>query len=178
QMFKLNPQVDDVADQYAYRHRGVSLLVLGAIEAGGSGCACPESVLLRALVTDLVLNKDDALVMDMEAGVEHLGRGTARGVNAMVIVVEPGQRSLDSARRVARMAKEIGLSRLRFVGNKIGSPEDERFIRESLPDAEFVGMIPFAPSLRSADRAGRSVLDGMDAPLRAVFEGILGKLEE
>lgn len=178
QMFKINPQVDDVADQYAVCHRGVALLVLGAIEAGGSGCACPESVLLRALVTDLVLNKDETLVMDMEAGVEHLGRATARGVDAMVIVVEPGQRSMDSAARVVRMAHEIGLSRLAFVGNKITGPDDERFIRDSLPGQTIVGMIPFSPALRSADRAGRGVLDAMEPDTRQRFEDILARLEE
>jgi len=90
QVFKLNPEVSDIADKFAIRHSGVALLVLGAIESGGSGCACPESTLIRALVTDLVLYKDDALVMDMEAGIEHLGRGSARGVDTMIIVLEPG----------------------------------------------------------------------------------------
>ena len=107
QMFRLNPEVSDIADSYAVEHRGVALIVLGAIEKGGSGCACPESVLIRALVTDLVLYKNEALIMDMEAGVEHLGRATARGVDKLLVVVEPGQRSIDSARRVQRMASEI-----------------------------------------------------------------------
>ncbi|MCU0644166.1 MAG: AAA family ATPase, partial [bacterium] len=109
QIFKLNPEVSDIADRFATIHNGVVLLVLGAIEGGGTGCACPESTLIRALITDLVLYKDDALIMDMEAGIEHLGRGTARGVDAMIIVLEPGQRSIDSAQRVIRMAGEIGL---------------------------------------------------------------------
>ena len=112
QIFKLNPEVSDISDKYAINHEAVALLVLGAIERGGSGCACPENVLTCALVTDLVLRKDDALLMDMEAGVEHLGCATARGVDTMLVVLEPGQRSIDSTRRVIRMAGDIGLSNI------------------------------------------------------------------
>jgi CO dehydrogenase maturation factor len=173
QMFRLNPRVDDVADLCAVRHNGVALLVLGAIEAGGSGCACPESVLLRALVTDLVLHKGESLVMDMEAGVEHLGRATARGVDCMLIVVEPDRRSADSARRVVEMAGQIGLTRLRLVGNKIASPADERFLRDELGGLEFAGMVPYSASLPAADRAGRGVLDAADPAVRTALESIL-----
>jgi CO dehydrogenase maturation factor len=125
QMFKLNPEVADIAEDYALLHNGVALLVLGAIESGGSGCACPESVLIKALVTDLVLHKDEALVMDMEAGVEHLGRGTARGVDTMLVVLEPSRMSFECAERVFRMAGEIDLRDVRVVANKI-EPRDRR----------------------------------------------------
>ncbi len=176
QMFKLNPQVSDLAATYAYTHRGVALLVLGAIEAGGSGCACPESVLLRALVQDLVLHKNEALILDMEAGVEHLGRATARGVDRLIIVVEPGQRAVDSALRIARMAGEIRLHHIAVVGNKVNSPIDESFIQSALPEFELLGMIPYVDKLRSADREGRSVLEALDEQLRQSFQAILGKL--
>lgn len=176
QMFKLNPQVDDIAAGYAYRHDGVSLLVLGAVEQGGSGCACPESVLLRALVQDLVLHKDEALVLDMEAGVEHLGRATARGVDTMIIVVEPGQRSIDCAQRVLRMAGDIGLKDIRIVANKITSVADEQFVRSSLLGRELLGTIPFCEGIRAADRDGKSVLDGCSAELLAAFASILAAL--
>jgi CO dehydrogenase maturation factor len=176
QMFRMNPEVSDVADTYAYKHAGIALLVLGAIEAGGSGCACPESVLLRALVQDLVLHRNDALVMDMEAGVEHLGRATARGVDTLLIVVEPGQRAIDSALRVERMAADIGLTRLQIVANKVAGPEDEAFIRSALPGRELLGVIPHSEAIRSGDRDGRGVLDGLPADLLARFEEILSKL--
>ena len=177
QIFKLNPLVADIADNYAVRHEGVALLVLGAVEQGGGGCACPESVLLRALVTDLVLYKDDALILDMEAGVEHLGRATARGVDTMLVVVEPGQRSLDCARRVQRMAAEIGLRNLAVVGNKITSPEDEAFIRENLAGIDYLGSLPFNEQIRRADRAGVSVLDNLDADGLRPFEQVLEALQ-
>lgn len=104
QVFKLNPDVSDIAQKESARFRGVHLLVLGAIQGGGSGCACPESVLLRALLMDIVLSKDDCVILDMEAGLEHLGRATAQGVDLMLIVVEPGRRAVDTAGNVRRMA--------------------------------------------------------------------------
>ena len=177
QIFKLNPEVSDIADKFATSHNSVALLVLGAIEGGGTGCACPESTLIRALVTDLVLYKDDALIMDMEAGIEHLGRGTARGVDAMIIVLEPGQRSIDSAHRVVRMAGEIGLKNIELVANKIYGQEDEKFIRDAFPDYELLGIIPYSEQFRQSDRNGKSVLDNLSSELLMNFENILNKLE-
>ena len=177
QMFRLNPEVSDIADGYALEHEGVALLVLGAIESGGSGCACPESVLIKALVTDLVLHKDEALVMDMEAGVEHLGRGTARGVDTMLVVLEPSRMSLECAERVFRMAGEIGLGDVRVVANKIASPEDEAWVREAVPNHEIAAVIRHTPGIRAADREGRAVLDGFDADGRATIEDLLRTLE-
>ncbi len=177
QIFRMNPEVSDIARDYAYVHDGVAILVLGAIEAGGSGCACPEGVLVRALVTDLVLYKDEALVMDCEAGVEHLGRATARGVDAMLVVVEPGRGSLDCAARIFRMAEDIGLEDLRVVANKIGTPDDERFVRAGLPGREILASIPFSDAIRRADRAGSSVLEGLSDDASMRFEEILRALE-
>jgi CO dehydrogenase maturation factor len=177
QIFKLNPEVSDIADKYATVHNGVALLVLGAIEGGGTGCACPENVLIRALVTDLVLYKDDALIMDMEAGIEHLGRATARGVDVMLVVLEPGLRSIDSAHRIIRMAGEIGLHTIQFVANKVYGSEDEKFINEAFPDYELLGIIPYSEKFRQSDRNGQSVLNNLDLNLLKNFESILNKLE-
>lgn len=177
QMFKINPEVADIAEKYATPVKGVNLLVLGAVENGGGGCACPESILIRALVTDLVLHKNESLLMDMEAGVEHLGRATAKGVQTMVVVLEPGQRSIDCAHRVIRMAGDIDIKNLRFVANKVTGPEDEAFLRAQFPGHDFLGMIPYSEEIRAADRSGRGVLDGFSEPLVKVFEGILRKLE-
>ena len=177
QIFKLNPEVSDIADNYATKHEGVALLVLGAVDQGGSGCACPENVLIRALVTDLVLVKDDVLVMDMEAGVEHLGRATARGVETMIVVIEPGQRSIDCAKRITRMSNDIGLKNIQFVANKVGGPKDERFIRETFPDQDLLGMIPYSEEIRRNDRDGLSVLDGLSKEMVTRFEAILKELK-
>jgi CO dehydrogenase maturation factor len=185
QIFKLNPEVSDIAGKYAYMHRGVALLVLGAIERGGGGCACAESVLLKALVTDLVLYKGETLVMDMEAGVEHLGRATARGVDEMIVVVEPGQRSIDTARRVIRMSAEIGLPDPAFAINKSRGAADEEFARRALaeamkaegrPEPEVLGVIPYSEEIGACDRDGMGVLDAAGPELRAAFEAIAARL--
>ncbi len=176
QMFKLNPEVADIADNYATLHKGVALLVLGAVENGGSGCACPESVLIKALVTDLVLYKDDALIMDMEAGVEHLGRATARGVNAMLVVVEPGQNSIECALRIIKMTQQIGIKELRFIANKVKDAADEKFIREALAGHEILDFIPYSEEIRKADRVGHSALDSLPPAIVSRFEHILSQL--
>ncbi len=176
-VFKLNPEVSDVAEKYAYTHKGVSLLVLGAVKAGGSGCACPESTFIKALVTNLVMYKNETLIMDMEAGIEHLGRGTARGVDVMAVVVEPGQRSMDCAETIIRMAGEIGLKRVVFIGNKVTGKEDEAFIRDSLAGHEILAMLPYSEAIRQADRDGVSALDTADEALRTKFEEIYSKIE-
>jgi CO dehydrogenase maturation factor len=177
QIFKLNPEVSDIADHYAFLQDGVALLVLGAIEKGGSGCACPENVLIRALVTDLVLVKNETLIMDMEAGIEHLGRSTASGVDTMIVVLEPGQRSIETAQRVIRMGKEIGLKNIQFVANKITSADDEMFIRSAFPEHQLMGTIPYSEEIRLADRIGKSVLDGLSKEMREKFASILSKLQ-
>ncbi|MCP4137781.1 MAG: AAA family ATPase [bacterium] len=176
QIFKLNPEVSDIADSYAFSHNGVSLLILGAVQGGGSGCACPESTLLRALVQDLVLYRDEILLMDMEAGIEHLGRATVRGVNSLVIIVEPGQRSINSAKRISAMAHDIGLSQINIIINKVRSADDEVFVRNSLPDFSILGALPFSDKLGANDRDGVSVLDGLDEDLLKRFEAMAEKL--
>lgn len=176
QIFKLNPRVDDLAQVCGLTHDGVVLLVLGAIEAGGAGCACPEAVLLRALVADLVLNKTEDLVIDFEAGVEHLGRATARGVDALLVVVEPGQRAVDCGRRVVELAGQIGLKDLRIVANKITSPADLDFIRTAFPSLPLAGAIPDHPDLRRNDRLGRGVLDQLDPSVLQAFQALIHQL--
>lgn len=176
QMFKLNPHVSDIAERYAYMHRNIALLVLGAVEKGGGGCACPENVLLKALVTDLVLYKNESLIMDMEAGIEHLGRATARGVDAMLVVIEPGQRSIESAVRIIKMAHDIGLTKIKFLANKVTCPDDAEFIGKALQDQRIIGYLPFTEEIRNSDKLGISVLDGMSDSLRMQFEGILDEV--
>jgi CO dehydrogenase maturation factor len=114
----------------------------------------------------------------MEAGIEHLGRGTARGVDALVVVVEPGQRSIDSAHRIIAMADDIGLKNIKFVLNKVASSQDEDFIRSALAGREVLGVVPYCEDLRRVDRNGKSVLDGIRDEVLREFKNILGKLTE
>jgi len=183
QVFKLNPEVSDVAEKFAFSHNGVELIVLGAVKRGGGGCACPENIFIRALVTDLVLYKNETLIMDMEAGIEHLGRATVTGVDVMVIVVEPGQRSLDCAKTVIEMSKEIGLKNFVIVGNKITNDEDKEFITKEIvkiaaEDSKKIDILflPYSEKIRNADRDGVSALDGMNDGERAVINNLVDKI--
>jgi len=176
QMFKLNPDVADVADQLAYRHENILLMILGAIDSGGGGCACPENVFIKSLITDLVLYKDDVLILDMEAGVEHLGRATARGVDSMLVVVEPGQRAVDCAARIIELSKEIGLTSVQIIGNKVVNQDDEDFIQKAFPDHPILGMIPYQESIRLADRQNRTLLETAPTELVGIFNQMLETL--
>ena len=173
QIFKLNPNVSDVAEKFAISHNGVELLVLGAVKRGGGGCACPENVFIKALVNDLVLYKNETLIMDMEAGIEHLGRATSSGVDVMVIVVEPGQRSLDCADTVIKMSREIGLANFVIVGNKVTCEEDKRFIADGLSGFNVSAFLPYSENIRKADRDGVSALDGMNGEERVILENLV-----
>ena len=178
QVFKINPEVSDVSDKYATTRNGVSLLVLGAVKSGGGGCACPENTFVKALVTSLVLFQNETLIMDMEAGIEHLGRGTAKGVDVLVVVVEPGQRSIDCAVTILRMAHEIGLKRVLIIGNKVTGAADEAFIRNALPGQDFLAVLPYSEAVRNADRDGITALDAPGTGLRDIFAEIIDKIEE
>jgi len=172
QIFRLNPDVADIAEKESACFRGIHLLVLGAIESGGSGCACPESVLLRSLLTEVVLYRDDLVILDMEAGLEHLGRATARGVDLMVVVVEPGQRAVETAASVRRMAGEIGLHRIAVVGNKVASPEDQDFLERAFAGWDLLGCLPYGETIRRADRECLPLVDIAPADVLTRFEAI------
>jgi len=157
--FRLNPKVDDLPESLSVTHRGVRLLRLGSVRGGGAGCICPESALLRALVTHLLLRKNQTLLMDMEAGIEHLGRGTADAMDAFIIVVEPGLRSLGTARQIQGLAAEIGVKRVYLVANKTRGEGDEAFVREYAPDLPLLGSLPFTLDAVAADQSGLAVFD-------------------
>ena len=156
--FQLNPRVDDIPDRFSVSHRGINFLRLGTIEAGGSGCICPESAMLKALVTHLLLYRDEMLILDMEAGVEHLGRATAQAVDAFLAVVEPGRRSLTTAQRVRQLAQDIGIDRVYVVGNKVRNDRDWAFIQAESP-VPVLGYLSANPELTEADLAGAGVFD-------------------
>lgn len=178
QIFKLNPDVADIAEKESAEFRAIHLLVLGAVEAGGSGCACPESILLRALLTDVVLYKDDCVVLDMEAGLEHLGRATAKGVDLMLVVVEPGARAVETAASVRRMAGEIGIQRIAIIGNKVSSPQDQEFLEKAFAGEDLLGFLPFDETIRRADRESLPLVDIADEALMGLFRGLWGKVKE
>ena len=160
--FSLNPRVDDIPDRFSAAHRGIRLLVLGTVQRGGAGCICPESALLKNLVRHLFVGHSEAIIMDMEAGIEHLGRGTAGAVDAFIVVVEPGRRSLQTARAIKRLAADIGIPNVYVVGNKIRSSRDEDFIVEHLPGDKVLGFLPFSEAAIEADMNGVAIFDADD----------------
>ena len=158
QFYKLNPKVDDIPDAYSKTCNGVKLLVLGTVETGGGGCVCPEHVMLKRVINNLVIHRDDVVIMDMEAGLEHLGRGTTEGVDAFVVVIEPGARSVQTYKNVKRLAKDLGVSQVKVVANKVRNEDDENFIRERIPQEDLLGMIHYNTEVIDADRQGKSPL--------------------
>ncbi len=171
-LFSLNPRVDDLVDRYGLRgQEGVRLLVLGTIKGPGTGCFCPESSLLKSLLRHLVLEDDHLLIIDMEAGLEHLGRSTLQGVDILLVVAEPGQRSIDTAARIASMARELGVRNIYAVLNKVSSPEQEAELRRLLGERslECMGVVPLDARMVEADLAGRATMgSGAEGALEAV----------
>jgi len=160
--FTLNPKVDDIPERFSQECDGVKLLVMGTVQGGGSGCICPESTILKALMTHLVLFRNDIVVMDMEAGVEHLGRATSGSVDALVIVVNPGARSRNAAEKIRKLGQDIGIKRIVVLANRVSGEQDEELIRSSMTDFDIIGFIPEADEIVSADRYGRRPFEDID----------------
>lgn len=157
--FTLNPRVDDLPERFSVTHRGVRLLESGAVDLGGSGCICPESAMLKTLFTHLLFREGDVLLLDMYAGVEHLGRATVDFVDAMVVVVEPTRRSLGTAAQIKKLAHDIGLTRLFLVGNKVRNADEKRFLEQETPGLPVAGFLPADMKVQEADRLGIPVYD-------------------
>ncbi|RJQ54270.1 MAG: carbon monoxide dehydrogenase [Actinobacteria bacterium] len=153
----LNPRVDDIADEYGTKLDGISLLVLGAVRRGGAGCACPENVLLQALLEHLLVETDEVVIADMEAGIEHLGRGTARAVDILLIVAEPSAASLQTAETIRRLASDIGLARIGLVLNKVRDQDQADRLASGVRDIPLVGTLRWQDDVAEAAMDGRAV---------------------
>jgi len=165
---RLNPRVDDLVGRVAVAHDGIHLIVAGGITHGGAGCACPQSVLLRRLLEHVVTELDEAVIIDLEAGLEHLGRRSAHEVDAMLVVVDPSRAGIETARRIRRLAGEIGVARVLAVGNRVRGPADVEHIAAQLDGLELVGAVPFSDQVIEAERAGRPVTNLTGAVPEAV----------
>ncbi len=174
--FKLNPTVDDLPEKYSAKLDGVKLMVMGQVKRGGSGCYCPENVLLQALVNHLLLARNEVVILDMEAGIEHLGRATANAVGKLIVVVEPWRRSIETALRIKELAADIGLSNIAVVGNKVRTPTEQDFIVANLPGFSFLGFIPYDPAIVEADMANVSILNAsqpITEAVRKIYDALL-----
>ena len=157
--FKINPKVDDLPDMLASEINGVKLLLMGTVKSGGAGCVCPEHVMLKRLLTHLIVGRDDVVIMDMEAGLEHLARGTTDWVDRFIVVVEPGARSIQTYHSVKRLAADLGVHQVSVVANKVRDEADEEFIREAVPADDLLGMIHYSGHVAEADRRCASPYD-------------------
>ncbi len=167
--YVLNPKLDDAVEEYCYRHGNVWFLRMGDVKKGGSECYCRENTFLHALISSLLLDKGEVVVMDMGAGIEHLTRGTAKGVDMMLVVVEPTKNSINTAHRVQEMAGDLGIKNVKIIANKIASEKQKQFIAKSFPDGDVLGFIPFndilwANTMESPDKveSGRELLDQIE----------------
>lgn len=178
--FRLNPKVDDIPEKYALRQDGIRLMRMGRIKKGGAGCYCPENALLQALLAHLLVARNEVVILDMEAGIEHLGRGTARAVDKLIVVVEPGRRSIETALSIRKLAAEIGLQNIAVVGNKVRGESDREFLTSSLSDFDFLGFIPYDQAIVDADLANLSPLESsqqVKAAVKDIYQALLSTVK-
>ncbi|MFH1046192.1 MAG: AAA family ATPase [Candidatus Omnitrophota bacterium] len=159
--FQLNPKIDDIPDAFSKQKDNIKLIVMGAVEEGGTGCMCPENTFIKNLLQHLIVKKNEHVVLDMEAGVEHFGRGTAESCNAVLIVVEPSLNSLGTAEKIATFARDIGIKRVYALGNKIRTARDNEFIRKQLGKIQLAAAIDFDQDFLKSDQGAT----GIKAPL-------------
>jgi len=176
-LFKMSPKVVDLPDKLSIERDGIRFMVLGGIHKGGGGCACPENVLLKTLLGHLMLQRDEVVIADMAAGIEHLGRATVQGVDALIVVVEPGRRSIETGKRVVRLAGDIEIDRVFIVGNKMRSDAHRQFVTDAFPGVPVLGFLSYSECVLEADFECRAVYEDNDA-LIAEGQQILAALEE
>jgi len=178
--FKLNPKVDDLPEKYSQEYKGIRLMVMGQIKKGGGGCYCPENTLLQALVSHLLLARNEVVILDMEAGIEHLGRATAKAVDKLIVVVEPSRRAVETAHRIAKLAQDIGLQNIAVVGNKLRSQSEREFLISSLPGFEILGFIPYDQAVVDADLRNLPPVDASQpiiTEVRNIQQALLSTVE-
>lgn len=176
QWFRLNPRVDDIPESFWVDQDGIRLVVMGGITAGGQGCACPENTLLKALLRHIVLERNESVIVDMEAGLEHMGRGTASGVDAFIVVVEPGLRSLETAQAIRRLASDIGVGAVYAVANKV-KPENQDAVTKGIRGIPLLGIMPYDSAAVQADLQGKAAWEA-GADLVSAAKGIKDRLLE
>lgn len=174
-LYTLNPFIGDVPERFSIHHRGVDFLAVGTITKGGAGCYCADNKMLKRLLNHIVLQRQEAVIIDMEAGLEHLSRGTAKGIDSFIVVVEPGQRSIETALNVKKMAGDIGIEKVYAIANKVRNEEELQLIKEALGDIELLSHIPYSGSISTADLKGMSPADSVDDELAATIDGIITK---
>jgi CO dehydrogenase maturation factor len=178
-MLKLNPYVADIPDTHCHRHGNFRLMVMAGADKGGGGCDCRQSALMRRVVTEVLVRRNEAVILDMEAGLEHLGRATAKAVTAIVAVVEPGRRSVGAAVRIAELAADVEIPHTLVLGNRFDDEEHFRaFVGNDFPTEQLLGNIPFDDGIAQADRLGEGIEPYLSDTTRRAIKGVLATIEE
>ena len=177
QLFKMNPTVGDIPEKFCLDFRGINLLVMGGVRKGGGGCACPESVLLKSLLSDIILTRGNVVIVDMEAGIEHLGRAACGSMDLMLIVVEPGLRSVETAEKIMAMGAEIGIRNFGIIGNKIRKMEEKEWIKKQFPGRQIHGMISYHDMIRDADLMQQPLIDLMNEEIAEEFNAVFKEIK-
>jgi CO dehydrogenase maturation factor len=168
----MNPTVNDIPEKLCVDFRNIKLLVMGGVRKGGAGCACPESVLLKNLLSEVILTRGEAVIVDMEAGIEHLGRATAESIDMMLIIVEPGSRSIVTAAKIITMGEEIGIRHFRIICNKIQTAEQKDWTEKQFPQELILGTISYHDIIRNADLSQKPLIDLMDKKIKGEFDTV------
>jgi len=174
----LNPNVNDVLENYTLQEECLRFLKMGAIKQGGSACYCKENSFLNSVLTTMLLDREEAVVMDMSAGIEHLTRGTSRGIKMMLVVVEPTRAGLNTALAVDRLAGDLEIDQVLFVGNKIRTEADREYLESSLPPDRFAGMVAFSEQVLERARRGEPLVstEGDLLPgLEKIYKQVCGR---
>ena len=172
--YNINPKVDDLPERFIVEADGIKLMVLGAIQSAEGGCACAESTVLKRLLTRLLLDPAQVVLLDMEAGVEHLGRGTIVGVDRLLIVVIPSQSGVRTALKIRQLAEDCRIKNISYVANLIQDEEDKEFLRAGLKE-EPIAFFPDSPEIRRTERRGAAVVGAL-ASVAAVTAELANEL--
>ena len=168
--FKINPKVDDIPQKFAVKFNNIRLLVMGKVDKAAGGCMCPENTFIKSLITHLVLSEDQVVILDMVAGTEHLGRATAKSVDIFLIVVEPNEISVFTALRIKKLAKQLGIKKIYFVGNKIQSKKDKDFLNQKINN-DIIGYISLNKTLYS--NRGKFIFDkSLSKEFREIYQNL------
>ena len=175
-IFKMNPEVDDIPERFFYKNGNLLLGIMGTVRGGGLGCMCPENAFLKAVLRNLILKRDDVVILDMEAGIEHLGRGTTEGIDFLLIITEPTEKSIETTERIEKLAKEIKIKKIGIIGNKIESEKEKEFIQGKIKNSEILGFIPYFPEMKKGEIEGKKPWETVPEILNYVKE-IVEKME-
>ena len=180
-VYNLAFSVEDIIDKYSVKTPyDVNLLVMGTVTSAGTGCMCPANTVIRALLHHLIVKRQEAVITDMEAGVEHMGRGTAEHVETMLVVTDPSLKSMETAKKLHELAKQIGIKQSCMLGNKVRNQQEaqliEQFARQN--QIPLLGLIPFDEKILEADMQGETPLKHTDqstgiTAVRAIGEQLL-----